>query len=156
MNQEKNLQTIRGLAEEVLAADDGCFLVEVLIKPVNNVKVFVDTDEGVALDKLVHYNRALYKKIGSAALFPEGDFSLEVSSPGVGEPLKLHRQYRKNIGRKVEVELAEGTKKEGLLREVDEEKISLEVSSGKGKQQTLQQMDIPFSNIKHTKVCIVF
>ncbi len=55
------------------------------------------------------------KQIEEMAMFPAGDFSLEVSSPGLDEPLKMLRQYRKNIGRQVELTLQDGSKKEGKL-----------------------------------------
>ncbi len=48
-----------------------------------------------------------------AAIYPDGDFSLEVSSAGLDEPLKSLRQYKKNIGRLVEVQFQDGTQKEG-------------------------------------------
>ena len=76
-------------------------------------------------------NRKLYKKLEEAAFFPDGDFSLEVSSAGLDEPLKLLRQYKKNIGRLVEVQFQDGTQKEGQLMEVNEEGIVLEVATGK-------------------------
>ena len=87
------------------------FLVEVKVNPGNNIIVFLDADNGVTIEKCIQINRALYKQIEEAGLFPNGDFSLEVSSPGVDEPLKLHRQYKKNIGRKVEVTMNDETKK---------------------------------------------
>src|SRR5580698_9642471 len=92
-------KTIEGMVQEILAGEPGYFLVEVKIKPTNNVKVYIDGDQGISIEKCVQFNRALYKKLDEAAFFPAGDFSLEVSSPGLDEPLKLHRQYRKNIGR---------------------------------------------------------
>ncbi len=64
---------------------------------------------------MCNHNRALYKQIEAEGIFPDGDFSLEVSSPGLDEPLKLKRQYQKNIGRNVEVTLQDGSKKEGKL-----------------------------------------
>ena len=75
------------------------FLVDIWIKPTNNIKVFIDADEGIILSLLIEYNRKLYKKLEESGLFPDGDFSLEVSSPGLDEPLKLFRQYKKNVGR---------------------------------------------------------
>ena len=84
------------------------FLVELKVSPGNNLKVFLDADKGVTIDTCISINRALYKKIEEDDLFPNGDFSLEVSSPGVDEPLKLHRQYKKNIGRNVEVVMNDG------------------------------------------------
>ena len=89
-------------------------------------------------------------------MFPQGDFSLEVSSPGVDKPLKLHRQYLKNIGRNIEVTFNDGSKKEGKLLQATNEDIILEQINGKGKKAETQQLVIPFSNIKTTTVQIQF
>jgi ribosome maturation factor RimP len=81
---------------------------------------------------------------------------LEVSSPGIDEPLKLSRQYHKNIGRNVEVTLNDGLKKEGLLMAVTEESIEIAFTEGKGKKAVDHLLNIPFSTIKQTKVLIKF
>jgi ribosome maturation factor RimP len=128
----------------------------VKIKPTNNVKVFIDGDNGLSIEKCVSFNRQLYKLIDEANLYPPGEFSLEVSSPGVDEPLKLHRQYKKNIGRNVEVTFTDGQKKEGKLLEVAEADIIIEQAIGKGKKATSQQVVIPFDNIKSIIVQVQF
>jgi ribosome maturation factor RimP len=79
-----------------------------------------------------------------------------VSSPGVDEPLKLHRQYKKNIGRFVEVVFNDDTKKEGKLLEVADSDIIIEHTEGKGKKAVTQQLVIPIGNIKTTTVQIKF
>lgn len=140
----------------LIEADKDVFLVEIRIKPTNNVKVFLDSDLGISIDRLIQYNRALYKQLEEENIFPNGDFSLEVSSPGLDEPLKLHRQYVKNIGRFVEVLLLDGTKKEGKLISTSEDVIVIEEEKGKGKKKELVQQEIPFSVIKATKVQIKF
>ena len=132
------------------------FLVEIRIKPTNNVKVFLDSDNGMSLDKLIQYNRKLYKDLEENSFFPGGDFSLEVSSPGLDEPLKLRRQYLKNIGRGVEVTRIDGEKNEGKLLQVGEAEIVVEEEKGKGKKKELVQHTIPFDNIKSTKIQIKF
>lgn len=81
MANEQQLETITGFIESVIKEDPTYFLVEVKIKPTNNVKVFLDGDSGISIQKCAHYNRALYKLLEESNLFPEGDFSLEVSSP---------------------------------------------------------------------------
>ena len=132
------------------------FLVEIRIKPTNNVKVFLDSDNGMSLDKLIQYNRKLYKDLEENSFFPGGDFSLEVSSLGLDEPLKLRRQYLKNIGRGVEVTRIDGEKNEGKLLQVGETEIVVEEEKGKGKKKELVQHTIPFDNIKSTKIQIKF
>ncbi|HEX7845269.1 MAG TPA: ribosome maturation factor [Chitinophagaceae bacterium] len=140
----------------MIGHEPGFFLVEIRIKPTNNVKVFIDADQGISIEKLVQLNRRLYKDLEEAGFFPNGDFSLEVSSPGLDEPLKLHRQYQKNIGRHVEVLLNEGAKKEGKLIAVAEGEITLEEEKGKGKKKETIQHSIPFDQIKTTKIQIKF
>jgi ribosome maturation factor RimP len=131
-------------------------VVGVRIKPTNNIKIYIDGDQGVSVDKLVSYNRKLYRQLEEEGLFPNGDFSLELSSPGLDEPLKLHRQYVKNIGRPVEVTLVDGAKKEGVLQVVGDTQIELTETKGKGKKMETHTHVIAFSEIKATKIQIKF
>ncbi len=126
MANEQMIESIRSLAEGLLAEIPEYFVVEVKIKPTNNIKLFIDGDQGVPIDKLIKFNRSLYPLLETSGLFPADDFSLEVSSPGLDEPLKLHRQYTKNIGRKVEVTFLDGSVKEGGLMAVREDQIDVE------------------------------
>ena len=150
------LKHIEELADGILQDDPALFRVQVKIKPINNIKLYVDGDNGITIEKCVKINRQLYKKIEEADMFPEGDFSLEVSSPGVGEPLQLRRQYIKNIGRGVEVVFHDQAVKTGKLVEVTTEDIILEETSGKNKKAQTQQVVIPFINIKTITVQIQF
>ena len=140
----------------MLVNDPAYFLVEIRVKPTNNVKLFLDGDQGVTIEKCISWNRALYKKIEEENLFPNGDFSLEVSSPGVDEPLKLFRQYKKNIGRTVEVILKDGIKVAGKLLEVSEQAITVEETKGKNKKKEVLQHSFLFDQIKSTKIQTVF
>ncbi len=132
------------------------FLVEIRINPTNNVKVFLDADGGVSIDRCVKYNRALYKQIEESGVFTDGNFSLEVSSPGLDEPLKLMRQYIKNTGRSVEVLLNDGSKVEGKLKAVSDAAIQVEEVKGKNKKQEVLEHTIRIDNIKTTKIQIQF
>lgn len=132
------------------------FLVEIKDTPGNQITVLLDADNGITIEKCTAINRVLYKYIEESALFPDGDFSLEVSSPGVDKPLKLHRQYKKNIGRKVEVLLIDGAKLEGTLTQVNEEDIIIEEQQCKRKKITMKTTAILFNQIKHTTVLITF
>lgn len=156
MNKEQQIETISRLADEVLQEHPACFLVEVKIKPTNNVQVYLDGEEGISISTCTQVNKALYKKLEDSQLFADGDFSLEVSSAGLSEPLKLFRQYKKNIGRNVEVVLKSGEKLEGKMIEVEEDKIALEQLKGKGKKQEIINHSISFNDIKSTKIQIIF
>ncbi len=154
MTNDNALETVKKMLESLMEGD--VFLVDMKVKPTNNIKIYLDADGGLGIEKCIKINRALYKMMEEAALYPDGDFSLEVSSPGIDEPLKLHRQYLKNKGRNVEVQMQDGTKKEGTMTEVTDEKIVLEYTEGKGKKAVNHVLDIPYSDIKQTKVQIKF
>ena len=156
MSSDATTQLIEQMIGVLLEDSPDIFLVEVKIKPVNNIKAFLDADGGISIAKCVTYNRALYKQIEAEGIFPDGDFSLEVSSPGLDEPLKLRRQYQKNTGRNVEVTVKDGTKTEGKLLEVRENEIVVEETRGKNKKKEIIQHTIFFDNIKTTKIQIQF
>jgi len=155
MNSENQVITVEKKLNELLSELPGYFLVETSVKPTNNIKVFVDADQGAAIDQLSKINRALYKWV-EENLFPNGDFSIEVSSPGLDEALKLDRQYLKNIGRVVEIVLKSGLKKEGKLISVSENEIVIEEETGKGKKKEVIQHIILKEEIKTTKVQVKF
>jgi ribosome maturation factor RimP len=155
MIQEAPKELIEKLVNEVLEEVPGYFLVQIRIKPTNNVKVFLDGDQGIPIEACIKVNRKLYPLL-EAQLYPEGDFSLEVSSPGVGEPLLLHRQYVKNKDRFVEVQMLDGTIREGKMIAVEEAGITLESTDGKGKKAITKQEEILFDHIKTTTVQIKF
>ncbi|MFM7645334.1 MAG: ribosome maturation factor RimP [Sphingomonadales bacterium] len=156
MDQTALIINLQERAAALIGAEKHLFVVDVRIKPTNNVKIYIDGDQGVSVDKLVSYNRKLYRQLEEEGVFPNGDFSLELSSPGLDEPLKLHRQYVKNIGRPVEVILVDGTKKEGVLQVVGDTQIELTETKGKGKKMETHTHVIAFSEIKATKIQIKF
>ncbi len=156
MATDNNIKLVEQFLQTILADEPLYFLVSVKIKPTNNIKVFLDGDSGLPIEKCVYFNRKLYKLIEEAGIYPEGEFSLEVSSPGIEEPLKLIRQYQKNIGRTIQVVFADDTIKEGVLETVAEADITIQCTIGKGKKAVTEQILIPYSNIKSTTVQIKF
>lgn len=154
MTQDTHIQAVEKLLVPLL--QDDIFLVSIKIKPINNIKIYLDADGGLGIEKCIKINRALYKIMEEMGMYPDGDFSLEVSSPGIDEPLKLLRQYKKNINRNVAVTANDDTVKEGKLVAVNEEAVTLEFTEGKGKKAVTQQVDIPFADIKQTKVQVKF
>jgi len=156
MNNDAIIGVLEKAIEEAIAGDPGTFLVEIKVKPTNNFKVFLDADQGLTIERCVKLNRKLYKQIEEGGYFPEGDFSLEVSSPGLDEPLKMHRQYVKNKGRKIEVITTEGGVIGGVLKEVGETEIVVTEEKGKNKKKELVDHTIAFDHIKTTKIQVVF
>lgn len=153
---ETQIKQVEHHVDALLQNNPSHFLVEVRITPVNNIKVFIDADEGIPLSVLIKYNKSLYKIFEESGMFPADDFSLEVSSPGLDEPLKINRQYKKNIGRFVDVLLNDGGMKEGKLLEVTDEGIKIETGKGKGKNKEIIEESILFDHIKNTKIQIKF
>jgi len=153
---DAQIQAIEQKVIALISSDPDSFLVEVKIKPGNNVKVFVDADQGVSIDKLATLNRSLYKQIEESRVFSNNDFSLEISSPGLDEPLKLHRQYLKNIGRHIEVILKNGIKKEGKLISAANDEFVIEEEKGNKKIKEFVQSPIFYNEVKTTKVQIKF
>ena len=154
MNIDSQIQAIEQKVMALIDPDPENFLVEVKIRPGNNIKIFVDSDRGMSIDKLAQYNRRLYRQIEESGLFPNNDFSLEISSPGLDEPLKLRRQYLKNIGRYVEVLLKNGIKKEGKLISATDKDIVIEEEKGNKKKKEIIQHSLSYDDIKTTKIQI--
>ena len=154
MNIDAQIEAIEQKVMALIDPDPENFLVEVKIGPGNNVKIFVDADRGISIDKLAQYNRSLYRQIEESGLFPNNNFSLEISSPGLDVPLKLRRQYLKNIGRHVEILLKDGIKKEGKLISATDEEIVIEEEKGNKKKKEFIQHSLSYDDIKTTKIQI--
>ncbi len=148
------LDQIKTLLEPLLEGSD-VFIVNIKMKPTNNIKIFLDADSGLSIDKCIRINRKLYAVMEEKQMYPGGDFSLEISSPGVDEPLLFLRQYHKNIGRTIAVTPTDDSEdKVGILKEVKDESIVLEMKIGKKKEISI--VEISFSEIKKIIVQIVF
>ncbi len=137
-----------------LLEDSDMFVVSIKITAGNNVKVYLDADSGLNISKCATVNRKLNHLLEESGIFPVDDYSIEVSSPGIDEPLISMRQYQKNIGRTVEVTPLEGTELLGILKEVTDDKIIIHVKGQKKKEP--EDIEVPFSFIKKTVVQVTF
>ncbi|MCF8346330.1 MAG: ribosome assembly cofactor RimP [Bacteroidales bacterium] len=135
------------------------FLVDVVTSKSNDIRVLVDSMDGVRVSECAVLSRWLE---GELELLEE-NFSLEVSSPGLSAPLVMKQQYLKNMGRTVEVVLSDGKKKKGKLTGADDDGITLEVTekmltggSQKKKKNVVVSKTFALDDIKSTKVVIEF
>jgi ribosome maturation factor RimP len=144
---------IEALLAPLLEGTD-MFVTSLQIEPGNNIKLFLDADEGLNVQKSVSINRQLVAQIDELGWYPNGDYSLEVSSPGVDEPLRSIRQYRKNIGRTLAVTTMEDLEQIGELKTVAATGITLAVKINKKKEIAL--VEIPFEQIKQSIVQVIF
>ncbi len=144
-------EKVQSVVNQELEGTD-LFLVDLKIGKDNKISVFIDGDNGVAIQNCIDLSR----KIESNFDREVEDFELSVFSSGVGEPLKLNRQYKKNIGRNIEVITnEEGEKIVGELLMVDEEKIVVKVQPKK-KKDPIVEKEILIDNIKESKIIILF
>ncbi len=147
---------VAALVEEKIADRPELFLVDVKMLPNNKLIIHVDGDEGISIQDCVAISRHVGFHLEEENAIEQA-YNLEVSSPGVGEPLKLIRQYNKNVGRTVSIRLKEGSKKEGKLLAVTENNLLIEESvKEKGKKAVAIQTDVPFNDILETSVLISF
>ena len=116
--------------------------------------VYVDKDGGIGVGDLKMISRHIENELDRET----EDFSLEVSSPGLFNPFKIHRQYINNVGKTVEVQLKDGHKHSGVMSRVDDNGIQLEVTKkvpkekGKGKVTITEQLEFTFEEIAQTKI----
>ena len=146
-------EKISELLQEHLEGTD-MFLTEMVIKPNNSIKIFLDADGSFDIGKCASVNRKLYRSIEDAGIYPEGDFSLEVSSPGVDAPLRSFRQFKKNVGRTVEVADVAGNVILGILEDVNDQMLKLHIKGTKKEQP--KDVEIPVESIKTIIVQVTF
>ncbi len=153
-----NMNYLEKITEKLehLMQETDCFLVEAKELPTNNFKFFVDADGGFNLKSCVSFSRQLRRFIEDSLWFPEGNFSLEVSSPGIDEPLKMPRQFLKNINRLVKIEFLDKEKGfiEGRLMSVTDDSLVIQTADKKKKITT--DHNINKEAIKTTTVQIEF
>jgi ribosome maturation factor RimP len=144
------------LVEEKIAGRPDLFLVDVKMQGSGALTVLVDGDQGVAIADCAEISRHVGFHLEEENVI-EHAYNLEVSSPGLDTPLRSLRQYRKNIGRKLNIKLNDGGKRDGELKEVTEDGITLsEVIKEKGKKAVSVDSFISFSEIAETKVSVSF
>jgi ribosome maturation factor RimP len=147
-------EKIQNLVEEVLSDDQ--FIVDITVGAANQISVSVDSDAGISIGECVQISRHIENSLDRET----EDFSLEVSSPGLSLPLKVVRQYLKNIGREVEVVTTEGEKQKGILRSAHQAGFEIEIVAKEkvdgAKVEVTKTLAYDFDQIKTVKIVISF
>jgi len=153
MDLAANLTQI--LETEIFGED--IFLVELVIndKRKLRVSIFIDADDRLDIDACASVSRRLSHIIEERNII-EDAFVLDVSSPGVDKPLKIWRQYAKHIGRQVQITTVEDKEWVGLLKEVDQNSLLIEVAADKKKKIPAQEVRLEQQQIKLTQVLVAF
>jgi ribosome maturation factor RimP len=148
---------VNDLLTQVLIDKPSVFLIDLTITDSFKIIVNLDGDNGVVLQDCIDVSRAIEGNLDRE----EQDFSLEVASVGVGSPLKLVRQYKKNVGRTLIVKLETQTI-EAELVEANDNFIILSWEArepkkiGKGKETVQKRQEIPYTEIKEAIVTVTF
>ncbi len=148
---------VKTLVNEAIEENSALFLIDLIFSNDNGILVVVDGDQGVPLSECIRISRHVEHNLDRE----EEDFSLEVTTPNITDPMVNFRQYTKNINRTLKVR-TETEKFEGKLIEVNENNITLHWKArepkpiGKGKVTVEKQQTIPLSKIKQAKVKIIF
>jgi ribosome maturation factor RimP len=154
MITEKQIQQ---LVEEKIAGTSN-YIVEIRVRPGNKINILLDNDNNISINDCIEVSRYVEHQLDRET----EDFELEVSSPGLDQPLRVLRQYQKYINKQVEVLTAEGKKIAGELKSASEEGIVVEtrvkekVEGKKSKQLVITEHKLPFSQVKETKIVISF
>ena len=150
-------EQVEKLVEEAIQENPKLFLIDLKISPDNRINVIVDGDEGVSIKECMRISRNVEHNLDRETT----DFSLEVSSPGLTEPIVNNRQYNKNLGKTLKVK-TETDKFEGKLLEINDNGIVLEWKVrepkpiGKGKVTVVKMATLQYDSIKQAKVKLKF
>ena len=155
-------RAVHKLANEFLEGGSG-FVVDVKVLSGNVIKIALENDDRTSIEDCV----ALSRHIEGSFDREEADFSLDVGSPGLDQPLKVLRQYLKLIGQQVAVQPIEGKKMVGELVSVEEEDGMVQglvlktrekkrIEGRKAKQWVEEEHKLQASDIEWTKVIISF
>lgn len=151
-------ERVKELLDEAFEECNSLFLIDFTITGANEIRVVIDGDEGVTVQDCINVSRKVEHNLDRES----EDFSLEVASAGATEPLVNNRQYKKNVGRDLEVKLSDGSKMTGTLESASESGIVLSWSErvpkevGKGKTTVEKKEEIAYDTISQAKVKIKF
>ncbi len=138
---------VRKIVETVVPMDE-VYIVEIVVRGRQGsrvVEVFLDSDEGVGLDQLASYSREVGFLLEAEEIV-KGHYRLNVSSPGADRPIRMPRQMKKHVGRKLAVKSSEGDSVEGVLKAADDDGITLK----RGKEE----VKLAFETIQEARVVL--
>lgn len=118
------------------------------------ITVVVDGEDGITIDDCAKLSRSLTTSIDESGLLE--NYNLEVTTPGIDQPLKLVRQYKKHIGRSLKIELKDKTVVRGKLIGMEGDTVLLEEETKSGKKGEKNIQNINFDRIDKTFVMISF
>ncbi len=160
MNIEKR---VAALVEEKIADRPDLFLVDIKMLPNRKLIILVDGDGGIGVGDCAMISRHVGFHLEEENVIEEA-YNLEVSSPGIDAALVMPRQYVKNIGRDLSIKMVGGAEREGKLKSIENDSITIDekikavkkTAGEKGKKAEIIESVIPLNEIAETKVLISF
>ena len=152
-----DVKRVSTLVDEALKENESLFLIDLKTGEDNSIRVIIDGDEGVPLSECIRISRHVEHNLNRE----EEDFSLEVTSPSITDPIQEKRQYNKNVGRILQIKTDAGSF-EGKLTEIIDDQLVLQWKTrepkpiGKGKITVEKREIFPIENISEAKVKIIF
>ncbi|MGA3012394.1 MAG: ribosome assembly cofactor RimP [Bacteroidales bacterium] len=145
-------ESLQSVIEEILSGSDK-FVVDIMVQPTNRISVYLDSDTSLTIHDCQEISRSIESRLDRE----KEDFDLTVSSAGLDRPVKLLRQFRKIIGKKIELFRNDGKEITGTLVKADENSLELEYEVKKQKKEIIREtILIPLSEIKTAKLIIKF
>lgn len=145
--------------ERIAELDNGLFVVSLSISSRNSILVELDKHEGgVSVKDCMSVSRNIEHNLDRE----EADFELSVTSAGLDKGLRVFPQYKKNIGREVDVKLVDGGEINGTMIDATPEQIVIQTTrkeklEGKKKKEvTVEDHVLPMNKVKETKIVISF
>ena len=148
---------IKYCLENILKEKQDIFLIDFDIRSNDSIKIVIDGDNGIKVQDCIKISKAIKSKIDEE----NKNFSIEVTSPGIGENLKISRQYKNNVGRDLELKLDGGTFIDGKLKKANDKKIELEILETNSKIKTKKYSRIAnesyyYKEIKQARLKVKF
>lgn len=153
----KTTEEIKSVLEPLLI-DGELFIVSISVSRDNKIEVLIDSPAGVNINTCIELSRKIEEKLNRE----EEDFELTVGSAGIGYPFVVEGQYRKNIGKPVEIKLTDSTQLCGILKAYDGKQIRIEYEEkksveGKKKKEIVRtERDILLDDISQIKDVVSF
>ncbi len=152
-------ELVKKIVEDYLT-EGQVFLVALKVSRQNQIRVFVDGDNGVTIQDCGRLSRHIESQLNRDI----EDYELQVSSVGVGQPLVLPRQYKNNIGRRLAITAEGDLRMKGKLTDVNEQGITIEkdkIDKSKKKKKEPETdsettVFLPFEQIVEAKVQVSF
>ena len=146
------------LLNRALNNNKSLFLIDFTITESNQIRIIIDGDHGVTVNDCIAVSREIEHNIDREEI----DFSLEVASAGVSEPLVNTRQYIKNLGRNLVIKTQKGETIEGTLEKANSKEIVIQWKArepkpiGKGKVTVQKELVLDYKDIVEAKVMVTF